>query len=64
MYKVEIADGGHDQTLECARGEALNDTCGKQVLVTNLRFTNRGADDVEQGRDDEDRSFAVFATEG
>ena len=64
MYKVEISDCGHDQTLECARREALNDTCSKQVLVVNLGFTNRSADNIEQSGDEENRSFAVFAAEG
>ena len=64
MDEVDVAHGRDDEGLEGGRREALHNTGGEEVFPCDLGFADRGADDAEQGRDNEDGAFAVFAAEG
>ena len=48
MDKVEVSYGCNDERLESGSRKALNDACGKEVIVTDLGFSDCCSDDVEE----------------
>ena len=64
MDEVDISDGSDDERFKRGCGKALDDACSEKILVADLGLTDSCADDIEQCRDQEDGSFAIFAPKG
>ena len=64
MHEIQVSYRGDDQGLKCAGGKSLDDACGKEVVVADLRLTDCRSNDIKEGRGDKAWAFAVLATEG